>query len=115
EHPHGIIPLKTNPLNGQPVLDSNGQSVYNYDLVIPVMLLRFFPTGILGLGLIVLFVSFMSGMAGNNTAWTYDIYQAYINKRATDAHYLWMGRMATIGGIALSIAAAYAATSFNNI
>jgi SSS family solute:Na+ symporter len=63
--------------------------------------------------------SFMSGMAGNvtafNTVWTYDIYQAYINKRGTDAHYLWMGRMATIGGIVLSIAAAYLATSFNNI
>jgi SSS family solute:Na+ symporter len=83
------------------------------------MLLHFFPTGILGLGLTALLASFMSGMAGNvtafNTVWTYDIYQAYINKRATDAHYLWMGRMATIGGITLSIAAAYAATSFNNI
>ncbi len=83
------------------------------------MLLRFFPTGILGLGLTALLASFMSGMAGNvtafNTVWTYDIYQAYINKRGTDAHYLWMGRMATVGGILLSIAAAYAATSFNNI
>ena len=42
---------RPNPLNGQPVLDSNGQPVYNYDLAIPVMLLHFFPTGILGLGL----------------------------------------------------------------
>jgi len=61
----------------------------------------------------------MSGMAGNvtafNTVWTYDIYQAYINKKGSDAHYLWMGRMATIGGVALSIAAAYAVTGFNNI
>jgi SSS family solute:Na+ symporter len=83
------------------------------------MLLHYFPTGILGLGLTALLASFMSGMAGNvtafNTVWTYDIYQAYINKRGTDAHYLWMGRMATIGGIVLSIGAAYAATSFNNI
>ncbi|MCU1318794.1 MAG: sodium solute transporter superfamily [Edaphobacter sp.] len=118
-HPHGIIPQKTNPLNGQPVLDTNGNPVYNYDLAIPVMLLHFFPTGILGLGLTALLASFMSGMAGNvtafNTVWTYDIYQAYINKKGTDAHYLWMGRMATIGGIVLSIGAAYAATSFNNI
>jgi SSS family solute:Na+ symporter len=118
-HPHGIIPVKTDPLSGRPVLDSNGNPVYNYDLAIPVMLLRFFPTGILGLGLTALLASFMSGMAGNvtafNTVWTYDIYQAYINKRGTDAHYLWMGRMATIGGVLLSIAAAYAATSFNNI
>jgi solute:Na+ symporter, SSS family len=118
-HPHGIIPMKTNPVNGQPVLDTNGNPVYNYDLAIPVMLLHFFPTGILGLGLTALLASFMSGMAGNvtafNTVWTYDIYQAYINKKATDAHYLWMGRMATIGGIVLSIGAAYAVTSFNNI
>lgn len=118
-HPHGIVPLKTNPLNGQPVLDSKGEPVYNYDLAIPVLLLHYFPTGILGLGLTALLASFMSGMAGNvtafNTVWTYDIYQAYINKKATDAHYLWMGRMATVGGILLSIAAAYAATSFNNI
>ena len=117
--PHGIVPQKTDPLSGKPVLDSHGKPVYNYDLAIPVMLLHFFPTGILGLGLTALLASFMSGMAGNvtafNTVWTYDIYQAYINKRATDAHYLWMGRMATIGGILLSIAAAYAATSFNNI
>ena len=118
-HPHGIIPVKVDPINNQPVLNSDGTPVYNYDLAIPVMLLHFFPTGILGLGLTALLASFMSGMAGNvtafNTVWTYDIYQAYINKKATDAHYLWMGRMATIGGVALSIAAAYLVTNFNNI
>jgi SSS family solute:Na+ symporter len=117
--PHGLIPVKTDALSGQPVIDSDGNPVYNYDLAIPVMLLHFFPTGILGLGLTALLASFMSGMAGNvtafNTVWTYDIYQAYINKKGTDAHYLWMGRMATVGGIVLSIGAAYAATSFNNI
>src|SRR6185437_6242288 len=119
QHPHGIIPQKIDPINGQPVLDTNGNPVYNYDLAIPVMLLHFFPTGILGLGLTALLASFMSGMAGNvtafNTVWTYDIYQAYINKKGTDAHYLWMGRMATIGGVVLSIGAAYAVTNFNNI
>ncbi len=118
-HPHGIIPVKIDPVNGQPVLNADGTPVYNYDLAIPVMLLHFFPTGILGLGLTALLASFMSGMAGNvtafNTVWTYDIYQAYINKRATDAHYLWMGRMATIGGVAFSIGAAYLVTNFNNI
>jgi SSS family solute:Na+ symporter len=118
-HPHGIIPVKTDPVSGQAVLNADGTPVYNYDLAIPVMLLHFFPTGILGLGLTALLASFMSGMAGNvtafNTVWTYDIYQAYINKKATDAHYLWMGRMATIGGVALSIGAAYLVTNFNNI
>jgi SSS family solute:Na+ symporter len=119
QHPHGIIPVKTDPLSGKPVLNADGTPVYNYDLAIPVMLLHFFPTGILGLGLTALLASFMSGMAGNvtafNTVWTYDIYQAYINKKGTDAHYLWMGRMATIGGVALSIGAAYLVTNFNNI
>jgi SSS family solute:Na+ symporter len=119
QHPHGIIPQKMDAITGQPVLDTNGNPVYNYDLAIPVMLLHFFPTGILGLGLTALLASFMSGMAGNvtafNTVWTYDIYQAYINKKGTDAHYLWMGRMATIGGVLLSIGAAYAVTNFNNI
>ena len=118
-HPHGIIPVKTDPISGHPVLDTSGDPVYNYDLAIPVMLLHFFPTGILGLGITALLASFMSGMAGNvtafNTVWTYDIYQSYIRKNASDEHYLWMGRMATLGGVLLSIAAAYAATSFNNI
>ncbi len=118
-HPTGIIPVKTNPVTGAPMLNADGTPTYNYDLAIPVMLLRFFPTGILGLGLTALLASFMSGMAGNvtafNTVWTYDIYQAYLNKRGTDAHYLWMGRMATVGGVLLSVAAAYAVTSFNNI
>jgi SSS family solute:Na+ symporter len=118
-HPHGIIPQKIDEISGKPVLNADGTPVYNYDLAIPVMLLHFFPTGILGLGLTALLASFMSGMAGNvtafNTVWTYDIYQAYINKRGTDEHYLWMGRMATIGGVVLSIGAAYAATNFNNI
>jgi solute:Na+ symporter, SSS family len=84
-----------------------------------MMLVRYFPSGLLGLGLTALMASFMSGMAGNvtafNTVWTYDIYQAHIRKGATDEHYLWMGRAATVGGIALSIAAAYAASAFNNI
>jgi SSS family solute:Na+ symporter len=118
-HPTGIIPLKVDPTTGKQMFNADGTPTYNYDLAIPVMLLRFFPTGILGLGLTALLASFMSGMAGNvtafNTVWTYDIYQAYINKRGTDAHYLWMGRMSTVGGVVLSIGAAYLATSFNNI
>ena len=100
-------------------MDANGNAVLDYDLAIPNMLVHYFPTGILGLGLTALLASFMSGMAGNvtafNTVWTYDIYQSYLNKDASDQHYLWMGRMATVFGIVLSVAAAYAATRFNNI
>jgi SSS family solute:Na+ symporter len=91
----------------------------NYDMVIPLMLGHYFPSGMLGLGLTALMASFMTGMAGNvtafNTVWTYDIYQAYIRQQASDRHYLNMGRIATVAGIGLSIAAAYAANRFNNI
>jgi SSS family solute:Na+ symporter len=115
----GLIPVKVDETTGLAKLDTNGNPILDYDLAIPNMLLHYFPTGILGLGLTALLASFMSGMAGNvtafNTVWTYDIYQSYIRKHAPDAHYLWMGRMATVFGVALSVAAAYAATRFNNI
>lgn len=91
----------------------------DYDLVLISLMQQFYPSGMLGVGLTALIASFMSGMAGNvtafNTVWTYDIYQSYIRKNAPDAHYLWMGRMATIFGTSLSIAAAYLARSFNNM
>jgi solute:Na+ symporter, SSS family len=63
--------------------------------------------------------SFMSGMAGNvtafNTVWTYDIYQSYLAPNKSDTHYLWMGRMATVFGIIISVGCAYLAAQFNNI
>jgi SSS family solute:Na+ symporter len=115
----GLIPPKIDENTGRPKLDENGHPVLDYDLAIPNMLLHYFPTGLLGLGVTALLASFMSGMAGNvtafNTVWTYDIYQSYIRPNASDQHYLAMGRLATVLGIALSIAAAYAATRFNNI
>ncbi len=83
------------------------------------MLAHYLPSGLLGLGLTALMASFMSGMAGNvtafNTVWTYDIYQSYIRPGQSDKHYLHMGHAATVFGILLSVVAAYATTSFNNI
>jgi SSS family solute:Na+ symporter len=115
----GIIPPKEDPTTGKVEVDSNGRPVLDYDLATPMMLLHYFPAGLLGLGLTALLASFMSGMAGNvtafNTVWTYDLYQSYMRKGASDQHYLWMGRFATVFGIALSVAAAYVAASFNNI
>ena len=115
----GIIPYKLDASSGQPMLDKDGKPTLDYDLAVPSMLLHYFPAGMLGLGLTALLASFMSGMAGNvtafNTVWTYDIYQSYIRPGATDQHYLWMGRAATVFGIAFSIAAAYMANRFNNI
>jgi len=99
-------------------LPSKGDSL-NYDMVVPALLAHYFPTGMLGLGLTALMASFMSGMAGNvtafNTVFTYDIYQGFIRKRGTDAHYLAVGRYATVAGILASMAAAYATSKFNNI
>jgi len=91
----------------------------NYNLAVPVMLAHYLPSGLLGLGLTALMASFMSGMAGNvtafNTVWTYDIYQSYVRPGQSDGHYLRMGHAATVFGILLSVAAAYATTRFNNI
>jgi SSS family solute:Na+ symporter len=115
----GLVPAKINPVTGKPMLTASGQPMLDYDMATPNMLLHFFPTGILGLGLTALLASFMSGMAGNvtafNTVFTYDLYQSYIHKNASDRHYLAVGRWATVGGVLLSIATAYAAINFNNI
>jgi len=91
----------------------------NYDMALPSLLSHFYPSGILGVGLTALFASFMSGMAGNvtafNTVWTFDIYQSYFRPNESDKHYLMVGKMATVFGIIASIATAYLAKSFNNI
>ena len=117
--PAGVVPPKLDPRTGAPLRDARGRVVLDYDLATPMLLLNFFPAGLLGLGLTALLASFMSGMAGNvtafNTVWTYDLYQSYVRPGAPDAHYLAMGRIATVAGIAISIAAAYVAASFNNI
>ena len=91
----------------------------NYDMALPSMLALLYPSGMLGVGLTALMASFMSGMAGNvtafNSVWTYDLYEAHIRKGASDAHYLWVGRVTTVVGILLSVLTAYVTRSFNNI
>jgi len=99
-------------------IEQNAILKNDYDGVILSLVKKYCPSGLLGLALTALLASFMSGMAGNvtafNTVWTYDLYQAYIAKDKSDAHYAWMGRFATIAGILLSIACAYFAKNFNN-
>jgi solute:Na+ symporter, SSS family len=91
----------------------------DYDQVLTTLMAQFYPAGMLGVGLTGLMASFMSGMAGNvtafNTVWTYDIYQSYIRPGAPDHHYLKVGRITTIAGVALSIGTAYLAQHYNNI
>ena len=102
-----------------PLLPRLTDGTYDYNMALPLMMGRYYPAGMLGLGLTALLASFMSGMAGNvtafNTVWTFDIYQSYIRPRESDAHYLWMGRMATLFGVLVSVGTAYAAMRFNNI
>ena len=82
-----------------------------YDEVLPLMLIRYCGPGLLGLGITALVAGFMSGMAGNvsafSTVWTYDLYGAYINKKASDKHYVAMGRWSTVIGMLISILTAY--------
>jgi len=96
----------------------NSISEYDYDGVILSLVKKYCPPGLLGLALTALLASFMSGMAGNvtafNTVFTYDLYQAYFAKNKSDHHYFWMGKVVTVAGIVLSIAAAYFASRYNN-
>jgi SSS family solute:Na+ symporter len=91
----------------------------NYNMTLPLLLVHFYPPGLLGIGLTALLASFMSGMAGNvtafNTVWTYDLYRTYIAPDRDDRHYLMVGRIATVAGVAVSIGAAYLALHFENM
>jgi solute:Na+ symporter, SSS family len=98
---------------------ANPAAGINYNMTMPMLLARYYPAGLLGIGFTALMASFMSGMAGNvtafNTVWTYDIYQSYIKPGQSDGHYLTMGKFATFFGIVVSIGCAYLAAQFNNI
>jgi solute:Na+ symporter, SSS family len=91
------------------VAATTGQHSYNE--VLPLMLIRYCGPGLLGLGITALIAGFMSGMAGNvsafSTVWTYDLYGAFINKKADDKHYVAMGRWSTVIGMLVSIGTAY--------
>jgi solute:Na+ symporter, SSS family len=92
-------------------LATPGSGLHSYNEVLPLMLVRYCAPGLLGLGITALIAGFMSGMAGNVTAfsavWTYDIYQPLINKNAKDEHYVTVGRWATLLGVIVSIGTAY--------
>ena len=95
------------------------QSGHSYNEVLPLMLARYCGPGLLGLGITALIAGFMSGMAGNvsafATVWTYDIYGALINKKASDGQYVLMGRACTILGVLISIGTAYLVMQFLSI
>lgn len=107
----------------EPHLMGEAQAVatggHSYNEVLPLMLARYCGPGLLGLGITALIAGFMSGMAGNvsafATVWTYDIYKAFIRKEASDAHYVSMGRWCTILGVLVSIGTAYLVMQFLSI
>jgi SSS family solute:Na+ symporter len=109
--------LSRDPNSGFALLQEGGQ--VNYDSALPLLIARYYPAGLIGLGVTALLAGFMAGQAGNisafNTVWTYDIYKSVINRKASDAHLLWMGRAATMAGVLLSIVTAYWAKSFPSI
>src|SRR5574340_895890 len=104
-------------------LVGEGQAVatggHSYNEVLPLMLARYCGPGLLGLGITARIAGFMSGMAGNvsafATVWTYDIYRPFVNRRATDAHYVTVGRWSTIVGVLVSIGTAYLVMQFLSI
>ena len=109
-----VLPVK---LTGETAALASGGHSYNE--VLPLMLARYCGPGLLGLGITALIAGFMSGMAGNvsafTTVWTYDIYRALINKEAPDAHYVSMGRWTTVLGVLISIGTAYLVMQFASI
>jgi SSS family solute:Na+ symporter len=115
----GMIALALSNMGELDIPLKAGTDIKDFDKVIPVLLMRYMPMGVLGLGITALMASFMSGMAGNvsafNTVFTYDIYQSYILPNKSDRHYLKVGRWTTVVGVLASIMAAYVARSFNNV
>jgi SSS family solute:Na+ symporter len=85
--------------------------MHSYNEVLPLMMVRYLGPGLLGLGITALIAGFMSGMAGNvsafSTVWTYDLYKPLINKKASDSHYVLVGRLSILFGVAISIGAGY--------
>lgn len=111
------IALSNDPNSGFKLLEDGGQ--VNYDSALPLLIARYYPSGLVGLGVTALLAGFMAGQAGNisafNTVWTYDIYKSVLNKKASDAHLLWMGRVSTVVGVIISLGTAYWAKSFPSI
>ncbi|MGA9040084.1 MAG: sodium:solute symporter family protein [Terriglobales bacterium] len=111
----GLLPMKLVPES----VAANTAGAHTYNDVLPLMLARYCGPGLLGLGITALIAGFMSGMAGNvsafTTVWTYDIYRALFNKKASDAHYVSMGRWTTVVGVLISVGTAYFVMHFSSI
>jgi SSS family solute:Na+ symporter len=115
-----LLPMKLMPEGAAVAAAASGVlNVHSYNEVLPLMMARYFGPGLLGLGVTALIAGFMSGMAGNvsafATVWTYDLYRPLFNKNASDAHYVSMGRWCTLLGVFISIGTAYLVMYFSSI
>jgi solute:Na+ symporter, SSS family len=115
----GLLALAVLPIKLVGETQAVATGGHSYNEVLPLMLARYCGPGLLGLGITALIAGFMSGMAGNvsafTTVWTYDIYRALIKKDASDQHYVSMGRWSTVMGVAISIGTAYLVMDFKSI
>lgn len=115
----GLLGLAVLPMKLLPEAEAVAQGGHSYNEVLPLMLARYCGPGLMGLGITALIAGFMSGMAGNvsafATVWTYDIYRALMRKDASDEHYVSMGRWSTIIGVLVSIGTAYLVMEFKSI
>ena len=115
----GLLALAVLPIKLVGETQAVATSGHSYNEVLPLMLARYCGPGLLGLGITALIAGFMSGMAGNvsafTTVWTYDIYRALIHKDASDEHYVKMGRWCTVVGVLISVGTAYLVMSFASI
>ena len=115
----GLLGLALLPMKLMPEAQAIATGGHSYNEVLPLMLARYCGPGLLGLGITALIAGFMSGMAGNvsafTTVWTYDLYRALINKNASDKHYVSMGRWSTVIGVIISIGTAYLVMDFKSI
>jgi len=115
----GLLGLALLPMKLTGEAEAVAMNGHSYNEVLPLMLARYCGPGLLGLGITALIAGFMSGMAGNVTAfstvWTYDLYRPLIRKNASDSHYVSMGRWCTILGVLVSIGTAYLVMQFLSI
>jgi solute:Na+ symporter, SSS family len=115
----GLLALSVLPFHLVGETQAVATGAHSYNEVLPLMLVRYCGPGLLGLGVTALIAGFMSGMAGNvsafATVWTYDIYGAFMNKKASDSHYVAMGRWCTFVGVIISVGTAYLVQSFGSI
>jgi SSS family solute:Na+ symporter len=115
----GLLGLAVLPDKLVPESMASASGAHSYNDVLPLMLARYCGPGLLGLGITALIAGFMSGMAGNvsafTTVWTYDIYHPLINSKGTDQHYVNIGRWTTIIGVLISVGTAYLVMQFASI